>query len=76
MFFAFKNFAYIWSASDRSSDHCSSAYRFSKAAGSSLLRGLKMVRFCTTLKALGVNIFRAAALRLSQMMPEEGLCEA
>jgi len=27
------------------------------------VRGLKAVRFCTTLKAIGVNIFRATALR-------------
>ena len=38
--------------------------------------GLKAVRFCATLKALGVNIFRAAAVRLSRMMPVECLCEA
>jgi len=40
------------------------------------VRGLKAVRFCATLKALGVNIFRAAAVRLSRMMPVECLCEA
>jgi hypothetical protein len=40
------------------------------------VRGLKAVRFCATLKALGVNIFRAAAVRLSRMMPAECLCEA
>jgi len=39
------------------------------------VRGLKAVKFCATLKALGVNIFRAAAVRAAQMMPEEGLCE-
>lgn len=38
------------------------------------VRGLKSVRFCATLKALGVNIFRAAALRAAQMMPEKDLC--
>ena len=27
------------------------------------VRGLKAVRFCATLKAVGVNIFRAAAVR-------------
>jgi len=40
------------------------------------VRGLKAVKFCATLKALGVNIFRAAAIRASKMMPLEGLCEA
>jgi len=40
------------------------------------VRGLKAVRFCATLKALGVNIFRAAAVRATKMMPEQGLCEA
>ena len=40
------------------------------------VRGLKAVRFCATLKALGVNIFRAAAVRAAKMMPVEGLCEA
>jgi hypothetical protein len=40
------------------------------------VRGLKSVRFCATLKALGVNIFRAAVVRAAKMMPVEGLCEA
>jgi hypothetical protein len=40
------------------------------------VRGLKAVRFCATLKALGVNIFRAAAVRAAQMMPQEELCWA
>lgn len=40
------------------------------------VRGLKAVRFCATLKALGVNIFRAAAIRAAKMMPQEGLCTA
>lgn len=40
------------------------------------VRGIKAVRFCATLKALGVNIFRAAAVRAAQMMPEEELCWA
>ena len=35
------------------------------------VRGLKAVKFCAALKALGVNIFRAAG-----MMPEEVFCEA
>jgi hypothetical protein len=39
-------------------------------------RGLKAVRFCATLTALGVNIFRAAVLRAARMMAAEGLCEA
>jgi len=38
------------------------------------VRGLKAVRFCATLKALGVNIFRAAAFQAPKMMPEEELC--
>ena len=40
------------------------------------VRGLKAVKFCATLKALGVNIFRAAAIRAAIMMPEEVFCEA
>lgn len=40
------------------------------------VRGLKAVRFCATLKALGVNIFRAAAARAAEMMPKEELCWA
>jgi len=40
------------------------------------VRGLKAVRFCATLKALGVNIFRAAVLRAAKMMPQEELCWA
>lgn len=40
------------------------------------VRGLKAVRFYATLKALGVNIFRAAAFRAAKMMPEEELCWA
>ena len=39
------------------------------------VRGLKAVRFSATLKALGVNIFRAAAVRAAKMMPAEGLWE-
>ncbi len=30
------------------------------------VRGLKAVRFCATLKAIGVNIFRATAVRMAQ----------
>jgi len=30
------------------------------------VRGLKAVRFCATLKAIGVNIFRATAARMAQ----------
>jgi hypothetical protein len=40
------------------------------------VRGLKAVRFSATLKALGINIFRAAAFRASQIMGEEGFCMA
>jgi hypothetical protein len=40
------------------------------------VRGIKAVRFCATLKALGVNIFRAAAFRASKMVPERELCWA
>lgn len=38
------------------------------------VRGIKVVRFCATLKALAVNIFRATAVRMTEMMPEESLC--
>jgi hypothetical protein len=40
------------------------------------VRGLKAVRFSATLKALGVNIFRAAVVRAVKIMPEQGLCAA
>ena len=40
------------------------------------VRGIKAVRFCATLKALGINIFRAAAIRAAKMIPEEDLCWA
>ena len=40
------------------------------------VRGLKAVRFCATLKALGVNIFRATAARMASILPECGLCWA
>jgi len=40
------------------------------------VRGLKAVQFCATLKALGVNIFRATAFRASKMMASEVLCAA
>ena len=40
------------------------------------VRGLEAVRYCATLKALGVNIFRAAAARVASMMPEENFCLA
>lgn len=40
------------------------------------VRGIKAVRFCATLKALGVNIFRAATFRASKMMAVEALCAA
>jgi len=35
------------------------------------VRGLKAVRFCATLKAAGVNIMRAAAVRMAGFAPEE-----
>ncbi len=40
------------------------------------VRGIKAVRFCATLKALGVNILRAAAVRAAKMVPSQGLCAA
>jgi hypothetical protein len=40
------------------------------------VRGLKAVKFCATLKALGVNIFRASAIKVASMMPEKAFCEA
>lgn len=40
------------------------------------VRGLKAVKFCATLKALGINIFRATAVKAARMMPEEIFCEA
>lgn len=40
------------------------------------VRGMKAVKFCATLKALGVNIFRAAVVRVLEMMPTGVLCEA
>jgi hypothetical protein len=38
------------------------------------VRGIKAVRFCATLKAIGVNIFRATAVRAAKMVPEKELC--
>jgi hypothetical protein len=35
------------------------------------VRGLAAVRFCGTLKALGVNIFRAAAFRVQELRAKE-----
>ena len=40
------------------------------------VRGIKVVRFCATLKALSVNILRATAVRATQMVPDHGLCAA
>ena len=40
------------------------------------VRGLKAVKLSVTLKALAVNIFRAAAVRAAKMMPQEALCGA
>ena len=36
------------------------------------IRGLKSVRFCATLKAIGVNIFRATASRMAQSQDNTG----
>lgn len=40
------------------------------------VRGHKAVRFSATLKALGINIFRAAVARAAKITPEQGLCAA
>lgn len=40
------------------------------------VRGFKAVKYCATLKALAVNIFRAAAIRAARMMPEPQCCTA
>ena len=40
------------------------------------VRGFKAVKYCATMKALAVNIFRAAAFRMARMMPGEELCPA
>lgn len=40
------------------------------------VRGLKAVKYCATLKALAVNIFRAAAARAARMARQQALCEA
>ena len=40
------------------------------------VRGLKAVKFCAILKALGVNIFKATAVRVAAMMPSGAFCEA
>ena len=40
------------------------------------VRGLKAVRFGAILKALGVNILRAAAFMAAKMMLEEEFCWA
>jgi hypothetical protein len=40
------------------------------------VRGLKAVRYCATLKALAVNIFRAAVVRAAQLVSPEELCWA
>ena len=39
------------------------------------VRGLKAVRYCATIKALAVNIFRAAAVQIAQIMPEPAIAE-
>jgi len=38
------------------------------------VRGLKAVSYCAVLKALALNIFRAAAFRMAQMMPNQDVC--
>jgi len=35
------------------------------------VRGLKAVKYCVKLKALAINIFRAAAVRIGQLLPAE-----
>ena len=40
------------------------------------VRGFKAVKYCAILKALALNIFRAAAFRMSRMMPGQELCPA
>jgi hypothetical protein len=40
------------------------------------VRGFKAVKYCSTLKALGINILRAAAVRAAALMPEECLWAA
>ncbi len=40
------------------------------------VRGLKAVKFCTTLKALAINMFRSAAARLRAKSANPGLCAA
>jgi hypothetical protein len=39
------------------------------------VRGLKAVRYCATMKALALNMFRAAAVRAAAIMPEPALGE-
>jgi hypothetical protein len=40
------------------------------------VRGLKAVKYCAKLKALGVNMFRAVAFQIARLMVEEVLCAA
>ena len=40
------------------------------------VRGFNAIRYCATLKALAVNIFRATAFRMAKMMPGLQLCAA
>jgi len=35
------------------------------------VRGLRAVKYCVKLKALAINIFRAAAVRMAELIPEE-----
>ena len=47
---------------------------YDRRTGVKHLRGFKSVKYSATLKALAVNIFRAAAIRTARMMPEHELC--
>ena len=38
------------------------------------VRGLKAVKYCAKLKALGVNMFRAVAFQIARLMAEDVLC--
>jgi hypothetical protein len=38
------------------------------------VQSLKAVRFCATLKALGLNILRAAVVKIAKMVPDQALC--
>lgn len=38
------------------------------------VRGLNAVRYCATLKAIGINLFRATAVLLAVIMSQSGMC--